>query len=306
MARSAILPANLRDPTGIDRLEKGAMREFSKRMRKVRQAYIDALNQIPADLAVNERYTFRLDQALLAALYAELSITVDSILLEGGEQDNWFLRAYVEVAYQRGTAQAYVNLAQQSDAYQAGRMSLDSLLRSPPYLARVGLIKARAFEEMKGLSGQIKADMGRVLADGIGRGKNPREIARNLTEQAGIETRRANRIARTEVPMALRRARWDEKDQAADDYGVVSKLMHISALSPTTRPNHAARHAKLFTSDQVRDWYAVDGNAINCRCSQVEILVDDDGKPVVPAIIERAKKNYAVMKAKGKGAWTEE
>ena len=304
MARSAILPANLRDPTGLDRLEKGAMREFSKRMRKVRQAYIDALNQIPADLAVNERYTFRLDQALLAALYAELSITVDSILLEGGETDNWFLRAYVEVAYQRGTAQTHINLAQQSAAYKAGRMSLDSLLRSPPYLARIGLIKARAFEEMKGLSGQVKADMGRVLADGIGRGKNPREIAKALTEQAGIETRRANRIARTEIPTALRRARMDETDQANEDYGVTTKELHISALSPTTRVSHARRHGRLFSTDEQRDWWSQDGNSINCRCSTVSVLVDDKGNPVVPAIIERAKKNYAVMKAKSKGAWT--
>mgnify|MGYP003579840847 CR=1 FL=1 len=122
----------------------------------------------------------------------------------------------------------------------------------------------------------------------------------------GMETRRANKIARTEVPMALRRARWDEKDQAAEDYGVQSKLMHMSALSPTTRATHAARHAKLFTSDQVRDWYSQDGNAINCKSSQVEELVDNAGKALVPAIQERARKNYQVMKAKGKGAWTEE
>ncbi len=306
MARAAILPGNLKDPTGVDRLEKGAMREFAKRMRRIRKAYVEALNRIAAEPAVNERYTFRLDQALLSALYAELSITVDTILLEGGERENWFLRAYAEVAYVRGTAQAHINLAQQSGAYKAGRMSLDSLLRSPPYQARVALLKARVFEEMKGLSAHVKADMGRVLADGIGRGKNPREIARTLKHQTGIEIGRANRIARTEVPMALRRARWDEKDQAAEDYGVQSMLMHISALSPTTRATHAARHAHLYTSEQVRDWYSQDGNAINCKCGQVEVLVDDAGKPLVPAIVARAKKNYAVMKAKSPGKWAKD
>ncbi|MBV7482517.1 phage minor head protein [Bordetella sp. BOR01] len=293
------------DPTGVDRLERGAMREFARRMRKIGDAYRTALDRIPAEPVVNERYTFRLDQAVLSALYAELDIVVDTVLLEGGANSNWFLRAYVTVAYQRGTAQAYVNLAQQSEAYRAGRMSLDNLLRSPPYQTRVALLRSRVFEEMKGLSAQVKADMGRALADGLGRGQNPRVIAKTLTEQTGIETRRARRIARTEVPMALRRARWDEKDQAAEDYGVQSKLMHMSALSPTTRPTHAARHARLFTSEQVRDWYSQDGNAINCKCSQVEVLVDDAGKPLVPAIQERARRNYEVMKTKGKGAWTE-
>src|SRR5690606_17211922 len=129
------------------------------------------------------------DAALLASMYAELDITVDSILLEGGEHSLWFLSAYVSVAYQRGTAQAYANLAQQSDVYKAGRMSLDQLLTSDPYRRRIALVAAREFEEMKGLSGQVKADMGRVLADGIGRGQNPREIAKRLAEQAGIEAR---------------------------------------------------------------------------------------------------------------------
>ncbi|NYT54522.1 phage head morphogenesis protein [Eoetvoesia caeni] len=283
------------------------MREFAKRMRKIRDGYIAVLKRIPAELAVNERYTFRLDQYVLEALYAELSIVVDSVLLEGGARDNWFLRAYAEVSYQRGTAQAHVNLAQQSEAYKAGRMSLDSLLRSPPYQARVALVRARAFEEMKGLAADVKARMGRILADGIGRGKNPTVIAKELTSQSeGISAGRARNIARAEIPMALRRARWDEKDQAEEDYGVQSKLMHISALSPTTRITHAARHAKLFTSGEVRDWYSKDGNGNNCKCAQTEVLVDDDGKPLVPGIQARARKNYDVMKKKGKGPWAKE
>ena len=51
----------------------------------------------------------------------------------------------------------------------------------------MALVRARVFEEMKGLSGQVKADMARILTDGIARGLNPREVAKNLTNQAGIE-----------------------------------------------------------------------------------------------------------------------
>ncbi|MCR3798319.1 hypothetical protein NAG22_17730, partial [Pseudomonas aeruginosa] len=46
--------------------------------------------------------------------------------------------------------------------------------------------------------------------------------------------------------------------------------------------------------------------ASNCKCSQVEVLVDDEGNPVVPAIVERARRNYQVMKAKGRGPWAKE
>ena len=82
--------------------------------------------------------------------------------------------------------------------------------------------------------------------------------------------------------------------------------MHMSALSPSTRATHAARHARLYTSDEVRDWYSRDGNSINCKCGQVEVLVDDEGNPVVPAIVERVRRNYQVMKAKGRGPWAKE
>lgn len=264
MPRVPILPASSSDPTGVDRLERGAMREFDRRMRKIRDGYLAALDRIPAQPVVNEQYTYRLDQALLSAIFADTNLMVDEILQEGGERDLWFFESYVGVAYIRGTAQTHANLAQQSPAYRAGRESLDVLLRSDAYRARMALLRAREFEEMKGLSGQVKADMARILAEGMGRGKNPREIARDLTAQTGIEARRGHRIARTEVTTALRRARWDEKDAAEADYGVQSKLMHMSALSPSTRATHAARHARLYTSDEVRDWYSRDGNSINC------------------------------------------
>ncbi|OZI57661.1 phage minor head protein [Bordetella genomosp. 4] len=306
MARAPILPSSVSDPTGVDKLERGAINDFAKRLRRIRRAYIDAIDSFSPEPVVNKAYTFRLDQGLLRAVFDGLATFVDGVLLEGGESQLWFFETYVGVAYQRGTAQEFANLAQQYEAYKAGRQSLLSLISSEPYQARIALLRAREFEEMEGLSGSVRADMSRVLSDGLARGLNPREIATNLTEQTRISEGRANRIARTEVSTALRRARLDEADDAADRYGTQAKQMHMSALSPTTRPTHASRHAKLFTTDQQREWWAKDANSINCKCSTVTVLVDDEGKPLVPSIVDRARKNYEVMKAKGKGAWTEE
>ena len=304
-ARAPILPASPADPTGVDRIERGAMLEFGRRMRKIRQAYIDGLGRIPAALSVNKRYAYELDPLLLSSILSMAGRAVDDMLLQGGEQSVWFFQAYVSTAYQRGTAQAFANLAQQSPAYAGGQESLASIIRSEPYRRRIALIAAREFEEMQGLAGNVKANMARILTDGIGRGQNPRVIAKALTEQAGIESRRANRIARTEITMALRRARWDESDEAAERYGLSMRLMHISALSPTTRASHSARHSKLYTSDEVRDWYSQGAESINCKCSQVEVLVDADGKPLVPTIIERAKSTKTKMEARGY-AWAKE
>lgn len=306
MARAPILPANPSDPTGVDRLERGAIRDFAKRIREIRAAYVEAITLFRPEPVVNKAYTFRIDPYLLRAVIGDLERFVDGVILEGGENQLWFFQTYVGVAYQRGTAQEFANLSQQSPIYKAGAQNLRELLSSEPYQRRLSLINAREFEEMKGLGGGIKADMTRVLSDGMARGLNPRDIATNLTEQARVSEGRAKRIARTEITTALRRARLDEADEAAERYGTVAKQMHMSALSPTTRPRHASRHAKLFTTDEQRDWWAQDANSINCKCSTVSVLVDEEGKPLVPGIVERARKNYQVMKAKGKGAWTEE
>ncbi|WP_313124864.1 phage minor head protein, partial [Pseudescherichia sp.] len=152
------------------------------------------------------------------------------------------------------------------------------------------LVRTRVFEEMKNLSARTKSDMARILTDGIGRGQNPRDIAKRLTEQTGMEIGRAKRIARTEITTALRRARWDESDEAEAQYGIMTRQMHLSALSPTTRRKHALRHGHLYTTEEVRDWYSVDGNAINCKCTQVAVLVDADGRPLNPNVIDMAKK----------------
>jgi len=301
--RSAILPGTPRDPTGASRLERSAMKEFGKRIRQINREYIRVLKTIPSRPVINKKYVFLIDATLIEAVYSNLDSIVNSILLGRSERENWFLNEYVETAYQRGTAQSYSNLSAQSVSYRADVGELRDLLRSPPYARRIALVRSRSFEEMKNLSGEVKADMGRILADGVGRGLNPRDISRNLTEQSGIEERRANKIARTEVNTALRRARWDEDEEAAERYGLVGKELHLSALSPTTRPTHAARHGRLYSVDQVRDWYSEDGNSINCKCSQTFILLGDDGEPLVPSIVERARKTKQLMKKTSPGAW---
>lgn len=86
--------------------------------------------------------------------------------------------------------------------------------------------------------------------------------------------------------------------------GIPHLYMHISALSPTTRPTHAARHGNLYTEEEMQEWWSKDGNDVECRCSVVTILLDENGNPLTPSIIERARKTYEDIKAKGNGEWT--
>ncbi|APG52664.1 TPA: phage minor head protein [Providencia stuartii] len=303
--RTAIRVGTKADPTAVDKLERGAMKAFAKRIKKVSQGYIQLLNRIPSEPVVNKKYQFDLDPNYLSIILRDGELMVDEVLLQGGEFNNFFFNEYVSTAYERGTAQEYANLAQQSTVYAATQQSVATILLSEPYQLRMALVRARVFEEMKGLSAQVKADMARILTDGIARGLNPREVARNLNEQSGIEIRRANRVARTEITTALRRARMDEADEASEVLNLETRQVHISALSPTTRPNHASRHGKIFTTDEQRDWWARDGNSINCKCSTVTILTDKEGRPYNDTLLNKLKEEKEAMKERGY-QWAEE
>lgn len=255
-------PGGDHDPEGTEPLIGRASADWRRRLREVKDAYVDLLNNIPRTEVVTnaKRYVYE----LLPGLLSSIDQLIDEILLEGGADHPWLFENYVQAAFERGTARAVKNLAAQSAAYRAERATLRDVMRLPQYQRRTIMVRARVFEEMKGLGGQVKADMGRLLADGVARGRNPLDIARNLIEQLNIEDYRAERIARTEVNTALRRARWDETEDAQATYGLKSMEMHISALSPTTREEHAARHGKLFTVEASRDWFAEGANSINC------------------------------------------
>lgn len=287
-----IIPRNQADPMGIDPIGRRAMADFRRRYNEIARrviAIVDAMN--PTAITVNAvRYVYDINPATIDYVMRNISDVVDELLGDGGPNDTWFFEAYVKPAYALGTAQTFANLARQSPAYRAGAMSARDIMMSGPYTRRMALVQAREFELMKGVIGQTKSDLARILTDGIGRGKGPREIAKTIRTETGMSIGRAERIARTETGMALKRARLDESDAATEAYGIKTKQMHLSALSPTTRRDHASRHGNLYTTDEVREWYSKKGNAINCKCSQSEVMVGEDGKPLVPTIEARVKQ----------------
>jgi len=256
---SPILPTNPADPGGIDRRERGAMNEMGKRVRRCGKAYRDALSQIQF-LAVNvERYEFLTSVDAIDLLLADLARIVDTTMNEGGR---WLFTGYVRPAYQQGTAKANASIANQSKLYADAR-SLEQLLTSPPYLKRLSLLRGRLFEKMEGITADVQQTLASTLTQGLADGVGPLEISKRITESTGIVERRANNIARTETGEALREGRLAETEDARS-IGVNVGVMHLSALSPTTRISHARRHGGIFSVQEERAWYAQDGNRYNC------------------------------------------
>lgn len=281
-----ILPSNAADPSGQDRRERGAMNEMSRRVQECGKAYGASLDKITF-LAVNAKaYEFLTSPDAIDMLLADLATIVNQIMNAGGL---WLFTGYVKPAYQQGTGKANASIANQSKLY-ADTRPLEQLLTSGPYLKRLSMLRGRVFNEMAGIVGDVATTLARTLTQGLADGVGPLEIGRRITGATGVVESRANRIARTETGEALREGRLAETEDAAS-IGVLVGVMHLSALSPTSRADHVERHGWVGTVQQEREWYAAkSGRRINCKCSPSEMLLNEDGSPAFPDVVKRTRE----------------
>lgn len=221
------------------------------------------------------KFVYDMSPQELAELLEAVQTILDDHLLEGGEQNLW-ATGYVAAEAQRGTLEAFNNLSQQSQVY-ASQTTLQQLLSSPGHLNQIASARLTTFSDWKGISDAARADLTNVITDAVARGVNPRETERVISKRLDVSMSKAKSIAQTEQVGALRQAQWNETDWAAERLGLHTSLLWLSALKPTTRPWHASRHGRVYTTDEVRSFYAVNGNRFNCYCSQVPALLNDDG-----------------------------
>jgi hypothetical protein len=60
--------------------------------------------------------------------------------------------------------------------------------------------------------------------------------------------------------------------------------------------HHQALHGELFEVEKIKALYDLANVPADCRCAVTQVLVDDQGNPLTPAIVERAKAQAASKK----------
>lgn len=230
----------------------------------------------------------------LAELLEAVQGILDQFLLEGGEQNQWAMD-YVAAEARRGTLEAFNNISQQSQVY-ASQTTLQQLLSSPGYQNQIASARLTTFSDWKAISDAARADLTGIITDAVARGVNPSETASVISKRLDVSMSRAKSIAQTEQVGALRQAQWNETDWAADRLGLNTGLLWLSALKPTTRTWHASRHGKVYTTEEVRDFYAENGNRYNCYCSQIPALLNDDGSIFNEGLADKLAKERQLWK----------
>lgn len=233
-------------------------------------------------------YIYDMNAVQLADLLQRVQMVLDENLLEGGSNNLWSLE-YVTDEYERGTHQAFTNLSVQSPIYEQ-QTTLTQLLSRPAYLNQIAAASVSTYSDWRLESDKARGDLANVITDAVARGINPRETASIVSKRLDVSMSSAKRIAQTEQVGALRSAQRTETKWSRDELGLNTAMMHLSALKPTSRSWHVARHGHTYTPEEVEAWYAEGGNRYNCYCSQIPVILDDDGKIINPGMVERLAK----------------
>ena len=247
------------------------------------------------------RYDYLLDSAEMDRTMSAIERILQQDMLDGSDfwTHRFFLNDFIQSASDDGTTGSFesaVKITTGTTVEQNLKLySAQQQLQSPAYLDRLRLVNGRVFESTKGLTGEMKSQLRLTLTEGVSRGVGVRDLKGMINKRLGIGMARAERIARTEINNAYTTAYMDEATELNNTALKESNWMimqcHRSALSPTTRNKHGARHGVIVTATQQADWWAIDGNKINCLCATLDVLVDKvTGEVLQQKMIDRMVK----------------
>ena len=297
MPKYPTLPRNTENPVGGARLQQQTIRRLKRGLRDVRRWLLQRLEEMPKrEVTINAQvpgYVVNETRYEYLISVDELRLIVEEIRRRLGiEVPPDYMAEQARRAYEAGTGTAVAQLAALTDDYTR---EITQVLASEPWQRRVALIRSRVFEQMEMFNGDTATELGRVLSQGVEDGLNPRDVARDIRKRFKVSESRAERIARTEITGALRRATRDETQDARDRLGIQTEMLWYSALLPTTRQSHASKHGRTFSAQEVAEFYSQGGQSINCRCSQQPVLLDESGEPMLGSLKQRMEKQRAAF-----------
>lgn len=284
--KNPAIPGTPKERTGAVAILRDALEEIGRRFAALLDDVMAIFDRIRAIEVRDEaadlvRTIYSLTPQEMEATSAALREALDRWVASGRDSASIFWWApFDEQAAQLGTAQSVANLTNLSTSYAAAR-NLQQVIFSAPYRSRVAMAQIKSYDHWTGLAAEARSSLSAIITRAVVDGKNPRAVRDDIAAALDVSKAKAAQYAQTDITDTLRQARWAESEYAAETLGIRTGLLWTSALLPTTRPTHAARNGKVYTPQQCRDFYEVDGNRYNCHCGQTEALLDDDGKPIL-------------------------
>lgn len=293
------------DPTGQRGNRKKITAQLSTRLTRAQRKIKKAFQAIPRRTrnvkpVVNKVvYTYDIEPDRLE----DFNLVIDSIINDelGTKTEKlppeWWYKDSIESPYRQGTLEETIEFNQLIAAAAAAglltrfgttpqRITPELVLTSQPYIKGLNNVYVRNYGLIKSLSNTTANQVIQNINSGIQAGKTPTEISALINERFNVSRSNAHRIVSTEVNRAYNDSRMDALNGAVEQSGLRAGVIHISALTNTTRAEHAARHGNAYTVEDQTEWWNTGANRINCKCTTQSILIDASGE-----VVEREERD---------------
>jgi uncharacterized protein with gpF-like domain len=279
------IPGSPTDRTGTGSILRRAIAEIDHRFDGLQSEVLAIFDRIRIyganDVAMPaERTVYAMTPEEMAATSQALGEAFDRWIESGRDKPVAWWDAYSAEAAHLGTAQSVANLARLSEAYAATR-SLQHAVYSEPYRNRVAMAQIKSYDHWTAMSSTARSELSQIIGAAVADGKNPKAVRTEIMNRLDVTRSKAAQYAQTDITDTLRQSRWSEADYATENLGLNIQMLWTSALIPSTRPWHASRNGKVYTTQEVREFYGSNGNRYRCHCGQTECLVDDEGRPIL-------------------------
>lgn len=282
------------DPTGQAKNRRKARIALTKRLNTSQKEVLRLLANIPRQhksvkKVVNQIvYEYDIDALQLSQIAAEIRSILNINLETSADQMplDWFFKHRIEPPFREGAAEDMRDINKLiNEAEKAGfieptlvqqQLTLLGVVNSPTYRKALQIEYVKNYEIIKTLSQDVAKQVFVQLRLGVEAGENPRKIASDIRQRFDVSRTNAERISRTEINAAYNNSKLTMTNAANDDlFGQpLIANMHISALRPTTRDDHAARHGLTYSTADQMQWWNTGSNRINCLCSTQKVVVD--------------------------------
>lgn len=291
------------DPTRTMTIRRQWTNDFKKRFNQLKKDIVDlvvtqdvfGLNQ-QNPYTVNASFQFHSLPEQIKAFQGWLKQRVSILLLAGSDTASSWWKKYIVDGFRKGQGRVfddYKKVDPNSQHYQF----LKQAFNNPVSQEKVDVLAARVFSELEGVTDAMGQQITRVLTDGLTQGKNPKEIAKDLTEKVdGIGANRARMISQTEVIRSFSEGQLDELERMG--VAEVGIQVEFSAAHKGACPICQALNGKRYTLAKARGVIPVH---VCCRCCFRPVLATDktpdEPKPVENTVLgaEGVKNDRSVF-----------
>lgn len=274
------------DPTRTklirDRFSTDLRRRYQLLARHVR-AFIESplgLGSQLLSLLAEKRYTLYTSTGKLTAFGRWFQEQVEKDILSptalagvpvGSMGSGPWTTTYIEKAYRQGLRNAFIVAKRKGSLTEDLDTFLRRSLQQPTGRAKVDLFSLRSLDQIKGLSEGMRAQMSRILSEGITANQSPEKIAQRMSQQIrGMSEDRAIKIARTEVVAAHAEGQLDTFEALGiEDLTILAEW--VTAGDDRVCPECHAFEGKVFTISQARGKIPLHPQ---CRCAWVPLQED--------------------------------